>query len=156
MKDYQPILKFLAVGASGIFAGQALAISTLTVPRMLKEQKEDSNRAIQTFGEMYGTAAIMQAPLSIISGVAGGLMFYHYCRCPRWLTGSVLAFFSIPFTLLIMAPQVNKELLGYHKGHQQAQPERAKQLLEKWSFLHSIRTVTSLAGFGIMLAIVVL
>jgi len=151
----RPMVKFIAVGAAGIFAGQALAISTITVPRIMKELKEDSNRAIQTFGDMYSAAAPLQASLSLLSGIAGGIMFYFSNRCPRWLLGSWLASFSIPFTLFVMQRQVNNKLLKYWSTKKEARPEKVKELLKKWNIYHGLRTVASLAGFGVMLSILV-
>src|SRR5437773_809802 len=64
-------------------------------------------------------------------------------RSTAWLTGSLLLFLVVPFTLIVIFP-TNHKLLDATLD--KSSPE-AHRLLVRWGRLHEVRTVLGLGAF---------
>ncbi|KAG4078328.1 hypothetical protein HA402_013038 [Bradysia odoriphaga] len=133
--------------SGGIFAGAAAYISFSEVPAL---NKSGPNELWRFFPYMYSNAAKMQAPLAVISGTTGiiySLRITDPLAGQVWL-GAALCFVGIvPYTLFLMMP-TNKRIIESNKTLEDEAEKTA--LLTKWSKLHLVRTVASVAGFSTM------
>jgi anthrone oxygenase-like protein len=89
----------------------------------------------------------MQASLaatSLVSGIAAWLAGASL----NWLIGALLIGAVIPFTLIVILP-TNRRLL---ESTLDLTSDVPLQLLRRWGRLHSVRTVLSLAAFGLFAA----
>jgi len=129
------IFQFLAVLCCILFAGAAIYINLVEHPARMGC---DTKTAATVWMPSYKKATLMQAPLAVISflaGVAawllgGGLL---------WLIGAVLIGLVVPFTLLAVMP-TNNQLLA--PGRDLSSTE-TRSLLEKWGRLHAVRSALS-------------
>ena len=124
----------LALLLAALFAGAALYINVAEHPARLKL---DDSEARSQWCASYRRAAIMQASLALLAGLAG-LAAWVELRGELWLAGALLMLANWPWTLLVMMP-VNKQL-------QRGSGKNGRVLLERWSRLHSVRTLLSLAA----------
>jgi hypothetical protein len=130
--------QFIAVLSCILFAGAAVYINVAEHPARLSC---GTLTAATVWGPSYKRATLMQAPLAIVSFVAGtgawllgaGLM---------WLVGAILIVLVVPVTFIVIMP-TNKRLLA--PGRDLGSTE-TRDLLVKWGQLHAVRTVLSLAG----------
>jgi uncharacterized membrane protein len=131
--------ELIAIWAAGLFSGAALYISLVEHPARIEC---GTLLAATEFGPSYKRAAVMQAALAVVgtlAGVAAGLAL----GSPAWLTGSLLLFCVVPFTLIAIFP-TNHRLLD--PTLDRSSPE-AHRLLTRWGRLHEVRTVLSLGAF---------
>jgi uncharacterized membrane protein len=129
------LLELLATAAAGIFAGAAVYISVVQQPALVQL---GTPAAIRFFSLMYGRAAALQASLAVLGSLAGVSAWWSD-RGSLWLLGAALLGFVVPFTLLVVMP-INTRLKD--PTLDSASPEAA-DLLQRWSRLHALRTVTS-------------
>lgn len=136
--------------SGGIFAGAAAYISFSEVPAL---NQHGPNELWRFFPYMYGNASKMQASLAVVSGITGIIYSLRIADSSPvagrvWL-GAALCFVGIvPFTLFVMMP-TNKLIIRSNKTLEDQAEKTA--LLTKWSKLHLVRTVASLAGFSTMI-----
>jgi uncharacterized membrane protein len=131
--------QWIAVGAAGLFSGAALYVSLVEHPARMQC---GTLLAATEFGPSYKRGAAMQATLAVLgtlAGVAAGLAH----GSTAWLTGSLLLFLGVPFTLIVIFP-TNQKLLD--PTLDKSSPE-AHQLLVRWGRLHEVRTVLGLGAF---------
>jgi uncharacterized membrane protein len=131
--------EWIALWATGLFAGAALYVTLVEHPARMQCGTE---LAVTEFGPSYKRAATLQSLLAVagtLAGVVAGLS----SRSTAWLTGSLLLFLSVPFTLIVIFP-TNRRLLD--PALDKSSPE-ARQLLVRWGRLHEVRTVLSLGAF---------
>jgi uncharacterized membrane protein len=131
--------EWIALWATGLFAGAALYVSLVEHPARMQCGTE---LAVTEFGPSYKRAAALQSVLAVmgtLAGVVAGLS----SRSTTWLTGSLLLFLSVPFTLIVIFP-TNHQLLD--PALDKSSPE-ARRLLVRWGRLHEVRTVLSLGAF---------
>lgn len=129
----------VAVIAAGLFSGAALYVSLVEHPARMQC---GTPLAIAEFGPSYKRGAILQSALAVVgtlAGVAAGIAG----SSPAWLTGSLLLFSVVPFTLVVIFP-TNDRLLD--PALDRSSPE-AQRLLARWGRLHEVRTVVSLGAF---------
>ena len=101
------VLKFLAVVTGSLFAGAALYINIAEHPaRMLLETR---NAALQ-WAQSYKRATWLQAPLAVISFLAGAAVWFTGSG-GLWLMAAVLIGAVVPFTLIGIMP-TNHRLLS--------------------------------------------
>lgn len=135
--------------SGGLFAGAAAYISFAEVPAL---RKSGPNELWRFFPYMYDKAAKMQAPLTLICGASGVIYSLRIAEIAPFLSklwfGASLPFIAmVPYTMIFMAP-TNSRIIASNKS---LENETEKQdLLNKWSKLHLVRTVTSLVAFGAM------
>ena len=137
------VLQFLAVGCCGLFAGAALYINVVEHPARMSCGVEI---ALGEWVSSYKRAAVMQASLAVLGGVAG-VLTWALLGGLGYLVGAVLLLAVVPFTLLVVFP-TNKLLLDLHaKG----EVGNTHELLQRWNALHAVRTALSVAAFACML-----
>lgn len=128
-------LEFVAVLSASMFAGAALYINIAEHPaRMLL----DARAAALQWAPSYRRATWMQAPLALVSFVAGvavWLMGGGY----GWLVAGVLVGVVVPFTFIAIMP-TNHRLLASDLDRDSAS---VRALLRKWGRLHAVRTLLS-------------
>lgn len=135
--------------SGGIFAGAATYISFSEVPAL---NKSGPNELWHFFPYMYHNAARMQAPLAVLSGATGVIYSLRIAKSSPdlakvWM-GAALSFIAIvPYTLILMMP-TNNRIINSNKTLENESEK--KELLNKWSKLHLVRTVVSVAGFSAM------
>lgn len=137
------LLGLLAVASCGLFAGAALYINVVEHPARMSCGVQVALRA---FVPSYKRAAVMQASLALVGGVAG-VLTWAFLGGLGYLVGALLLLAVVPFTLLVVFP-TNKRLLDLHaKG----EVGNAHELLQRWNGLHAVRTALSIAAFAFML-----
>jgi uncharacterized membrane protein len=99
--------------------------------------------AVTVWAPSYKRATLMQAPLAMVSFVAG-VAAWILSGSLMWLAGAILIGAVVPVTLLVIMP-TNKQLL---EPERDAASTETKALLERWGRLHAIRsTLSVLASF---------
>ncbi len=131
-------IEFLATITAAIFAGAALYINLVEHPaRMML----DTRSALLQWAPSYRRATWMQAPLALISLVAG-LAAWGLGGGIGWAFAAMLIGAVVPFTFLGIMP-TNHKLL--EPGRDPAS-EETRALLGQWTRLHAVRTALSLAA----------
>jgi len=131
--------QWIAVWAAGLFSGAALYVSLVEHPARMQC---GAPLAIAEFGPSYRRGAVMQAMLAVVGTLAGVVAGLAYSST-AWLTGSLLLFLVVPFTLIVIFP-TNHKLLD--PALDKSSPE-AHALLVRWGRLHEVRTVLGLGAF---------
>jgi divalent metal cation (Fe/Co/Zn/Cd) transporter len=135
------VIEFIATMSAAIFAGAALYINLVEHPaRMLLDTKS----AALEWAPSYRRATWMQAPLALVSLVAG-LASWWLGGHVGWAIAALLIGAVIPFTFLGIMP-TNRRLLA--PGRDLATTE-TRELLEKWVKLHGVRTALSLLATAV-------
>jgi hypothetical protein len=137
------LLGFLAVSCCGLFAGAALYINLVEHPARMSCGAE---LALREWAPSYKRAAVMQASLAVLGGVAGALA-WALLGGLGYLVGALLLLAVVPFTLFVVFP-TNKLLLDLHA---RGQVGNAEQLLKRWNALHAVRTALSIVAFVFLL-----
>jgi uncharacterized membrane protein len=131
--------QWIAVWAAGLFGGAALYVSLVEHPARMQC---GTLLAATEFGPSYRRGAVMQSVLAVVgtlAGVAAGLARSSTAS----LTGSLLLFLAVPYTLIVVFP-TNDRLLDPALDRTSVEAER---LLVRWGRLHEVRTVLGLAAF---------
>lgn len=136
------LLVLVAIIATGLFAGAALYINVVEHPARIEC---GTAVALAEFAPSYRRASRMQAGLAavaLLSGLAAWLRLGH----PSLVIAAILIGAVIPFTLVVIAP-TNRQLLDPTLAR--SSPD-SSALLARWQRLHAVRTVLSLAAFGLL------
>jgi uncharacterized membrane protein len=136
--------EFVASLCAGLFAGAAVYIS-LVEHRARMELR--SEVAVAEFIPSYRRAARLQASLAVVGTIAA-LVAWWLSRESLWLVGGLIFFAVVPITLIVIFP-TNQQL---HATELDTSSPEAMTLLRRWGRLHAIRTVLSLAAFGIFVS----
>lgn len=135
------LLQLIAVLAAGLFAGAALYINVAEHPaRMLLETRN----AAKQWAPSYKRATWLQAPLAVVSFVAG-IAIWLFDGGSAWLVAASLIGAVVPFTLLGIMP-TNQRLLSPDLDLGSAE---TRALLVHWGKLHAVRTLLGLCGAGV-------
>lgn len=130
------ISQFIAAFCAALFAGAAIYVNIAEHPaRMLG----DTRAAVTQWAPSYERATLMQAPLALISliaGIAAWLLGANVC----WLIASLLIGAVVPFTFIVIMP-TNRRLLAPDRDLGSAE---TRGLLERWGKLHAVRSALSL------------
>jgi hypothetical protein len=137
------LLEFLAIFCAAVFAGAAIYINLVEHPARMSL---DTRAAAAQWAPSYRRATLMQAPLAILSFIAG---------CTAWLLGGGSAWIIaallmgavVPFTLIVIKP-TNDKLLA--SGRDLASAD-TRALLERWGRLHAVRSLLSVLATLTML-----
>jgi hypothetical protein len=132
------VSELMAVLACSWFAGAAVYITAVEHPARLACGTEI---AATQWAPSYKRAAVMQASLAMIAGLAGvvcGVLTGERL----WFGGAALILAVVPFTLIVIRP-TNTRLLDPHLDRRS--PE-TRDLLESWGRLHLVRSVLSLVA----------
>jgi hypothetical protein len=131
-------LKFIATFTAAMFAGAALYINVAEHPARMTL---DTRLAAAQWAPSYRRATWMQAPLALLSLVAGAaswLLGGGY----GWAIAALLIGAVVPFTLIGIMP-TNNALLAPDRDLGTAE---TRTLLGHWAKLHVVRTALSLAA----------
>jgi len=129
------VFQFLAVLCCILFAGAAIYINVAEHPARMDC---DTKTAAKVWLPSYKKATLMQAPLAVISFLAG-VAVWLLGGGLLWLIGAVLIGLVVPFTLLAVMP-TNNQLLAPGRDLSSAE---TRSLLEKWGRLHAVRSALS-------------
>jgi hypothetical protein len=136
--------QFLAVLCCLLFTGAATYINLVEHPARMGC---DTKTAATVWAPSYKKATVMQAPLAILSFLAG-LGAWLLGGGILWLIGAVLIGLVVPFTFIAVMP-VNHQLLFPGRDLSSAE---TRSLLEKWGRLHAVRSVLSFLASIVYLA----
>ena len=138
-------LQITAAFCAALFAGAALYINVAEHPaRMVL----DTRHAALQWAPSYERATWMQAPLALLSllaGTAASLMGGG----AGWLGAAVLIGAVVPFTFVVILP-TNHALLAPDRD---LASDETRALLERWARLHAVRTALSLAATAVYLVL---
>jgi Domain of unknown function (DUF1772) len=129
------VLQFLAVLCCMLFAGAAIYINVVEHPARMGC---DTKTAATVWAPSYKKAAVMQAPLAVLSFLAG-VGAWLLGGGILWLIGAVLIGLVVPFTFIAIMP-TNHQLLAPGRNLSSAE---TRSLLERWGSLHAVRSVLS-------------
>ena len=129
------VCQFVAVLCCILFAGAAIYINLVEHPARMGC---DTKTAATVWMPSYKKATVMQAPLAVISFLAG-VAVWLLGGGLLWLIGAVLIGLVVPFTLLAVMP-TNNQLLAPGRDLSSAE---TRSLLEKWGRLHAVRSALS-------------
>ena len=139
-------LEFTAILACALFAGAALYVNLVEHPARMGC---GTALAATVFGPSYRRATVMQASLALVATVSA-LSAWWLVGSVLWMTGALLIFSVVPFTLLVILP-TNKQLLS--PALDRAAPT-THQLLVRWGRLHAVRTLASVTAMIMFLVAV--
>ena len=141
------IFQFLAVQCCILFAGAAIYINLVEHPARMGC---DTKTAATVWAPSYKRATLMQAPLAVISFLAG-VAVWLLGGGLLWLIGALLIGLVVPFTFIAVMP-TNNQLLAPGRDLSSAE---TRSLLEKWGRLHAIRSALSfLASIVYLLSLI--
>jgi hypothetical protein len=132
------LLKFVATLAAALFAGAALYVNIAEHPARMTL---DTKFAVTQWAPSYRRATRMQAPLALLSLMAGlgsSLLGGGF----GWAIAALLIGAVIPFTFIAIMP-TNRALLAPGRDLEAAE---TRTLLERWAKLHAVRTVLGLVA----------
>jgi hypothetical protein len=132
------LLEFVATFAAALFAGAGLYINVAEHPARMTL---DTRYAAAQWAPSYRRATWMQAPLALISLVAG-VTSWSLGGGRGWAIAALLIGAVIPFTFIGIMP-TNNALLAPGRDLDTAE---TRILLERWARLHMVRTALSLAA----------
>jgi hypothetical protein len=136
------IFGLIAIIAAGLFAGAALYINLVEHPARVECGTET---ALAEFAPSYRRAAVLQASLALL-GLGSGVAAWLSLGYLPLLIGGVLLGAVVPFTVIVIFP-TNKRLLDPALDRRS---KEASDLLARWQRLHFVRTLLSLASFGVL------
>jgi len=132
------MLSLVAVLSAALFAGAALYINLAEHPARLGLE---TRAAAAQWAPSYRRATWMQAPLALVSFVAG-LAVWLIGAGAAWAVAAALIGAVVPFTFLAIMP-TNHALLEPGRDLDSIE---TRVLLERWGRLHAVRTVLSLTS----------
>src|ERR1700729_1323597 len=131
-------LEFIATFAAALFAGAGLYINIAEHPARMTL---DTRFAAAQWAPSYRRATWMQAPLALLSLIAG-LGSWLLGGGLGWAIAAVLIGAVVPFTFIGIMP-TNRALLSSGRDLGAAE---TRTLLERWARLHAVRTALSIAA----------
>jgi hypothetical protein len=129
-------LQFIATLCSAIFAGAALYINLVEHPARMRLE---TSLAARQWAPSYQRATWMQAPLALLSFIAG-VGAWLGGGGVAWLMAAGLMGAVVPFTFIVIMP-TNHKLLAPDRDLSSSE---TRALLESWGKLHAVRTGLSL------------
>ena len=132
------VFELVAVLACSLFSGAAIYISLVEHPARLSCGTEI---AATQWKPSYQRATTMQASLAIVAAVCGTSV-WHGGGGILWLSGALLIFAVVPFTLVVIKP-TNDRL---QQSDRVLQSDETRRLLDRWGRLHAVRSGLGLAA----------
>jgi uncharacterized membrane protein len=139
------VLEIVATFCAALFAGAALYINVAEHPARMTL---DTRHAAAQWAPSYKRATWMQAPLALLSLVAGAGAWL-LGGGGGWLVAALLIGAVVPFTFAVILP-TNHALLAPDREPGSAE---TRALLERWGRLHAVRTALSLAATAAFLVL---
>jgi hypothetical protein len=137
-------LQFLAALSAALFAGAAIYINVAEHPARMGL---DTRSAAMQWAPSYKRATWMQAPLAIVSFLAGiGAWFLGGGLL--WLVAALFIGAAVPITFIVIMP-TNRQLLAADRDLGSAE---TRQLLDRWAKLHGARSIASVIATLLMLS----
>lgn len=133
----------IATLAAGLFSGASIYINLVEHPARIEC---GTASAVAQWAPSYKRAAVMQASLAAV-GFLSAIGAWLSGNGLAWLIGGILLGLVIPFTLIMILP-TNRKLLSPNLDKES--PE-ARQLLDRWSRLHAVRSLLSFISFLVFL-----
>ncbi len=131
-------LQFVATLSCTFFAGAAIYINIVEHPARMGC---DTKIAATVWAPSYKRATVMQASLAIV-GLVSGIAAWLLGGGAIWLVGAILLGLVVPFTFIAIMPTNNRILSpGRDLGSSET-----RALLERWGWLHAVRSLLSLAA----------
>ena len=129
-------IEFFATLCGSLFSGAALYVTMVEHPARMGLETQI---AVRQWALSYPRATRMQAPLALLSCLAGVVAWLIGAGI-GWLVAAVLIGAVVPFTFVAIIPTNNRLLapdldLG---------PAETRTLLERWGTLHAVRTTLGL------------
>ena len=137
------MLGLIATLAAGLFSGASIYINLVEHPARIEC---GTASAVAQWAPSYRRATVMQATLAAI-GFLSAIGAWQLGNGVVWLIGGILLGLVIPFTFIVILP-TNRRLLSPNL-HKES-PE-ARQLLDRWSRLHAVRSLLSFSSFLVFL-----
>lgn len=138
------VIAWIAMLATGLFAGAALFVSLVEHPARLAAGAE---AALKQWRPSYKRATRMQAPLAVAGSLASLVLGTFGHGGASAILSGLLLIAVVPFTLLVIFP-TNRELEAPHRLPSDPQ---TLALLERWGRLHAVRTGLGLAAFLLLI-----
>src|SRR5437879_697350 len=135
--------EFVASLRAAGFAG--VAIYMILVDHSARISLDTRAAAVQ-WAPSYRRATLMQAPLAILSFLAGCTAWFLGGGA-AWLIAALLIGAVVPFTLIVIKPTNDKLLAA---GRDLASAD-TRALLERWGRLHAVRSLLSVLSTVVML-----
>lgn len=133
------LVQFIAVLATTIFAGAAIYINFVEHPARMGCSTE---LAATQWAPSYKRATLMQAPLAVVGALSGIVTWWLGAGLP-WLLAALLILAVVPFTLIVIEPTINKQLLAPGRDLRSAE---TRELLVRWGRYHAVRSILGLAA----------
>ena len=127
------IAAYIALLLAGMFTGAAFYINFAEQPARFAL---DDRALLAEWKLAYRRGYAMQATLAIM-GFLLGAWAWHLTDKTAFLAGALMLFANWPWTIFVMLP-TNKRLMA--TAEESAGPE-TRRLLEKWNYLHGVRTL---------------
>src|SRR5712664_2194755 len=143
MFGYSATAEFLAIFCAAVFAGAAIYISLVEHPARMSL---DTRAAAAQWAPSYRRATLMQAPLAVLSFIAGCAAWFLGGGA-AWIIAAILIGAVVPFTLIVIK-RTNDQLLAPGRDLVSAD---TRALLERWGKLHGVRSLLSVLAMLIML-----
>lgn len=143
-----PVLQFVAVLATTLFAGASIYINVAEHPARMEC---GVIVAATVFGPSYRRAAAMQVTLALVATLAAVSAWLAGAPV-AWLVGALLIFAVIPFTVFAIMP-TNKILLDPATDRSS---ELLHRSLQRWGRLHGVRSVLALLSSMVLLGSLIL
>jgi hypothetical protein len=143
IKEVAMLFGQLALVVAALFAGAAIYINVAEQPSRLQL---DDHALLTEWKPAYKHGFAMQAPLAIIGFVFGALAAWQTANW-WWLLGGIVLAANWPFTIFAIMP-TNNRLMAMEPGSVTAE---ARQLVERWGYLHAVRSALGAAATLIFL-----
>jgi hypothetical protein len=128
----------LALICAALFSGAAIYVNVAEQPARLAL---DNPALLVEWQRSYDRAAPMQGALALI-GCGFALVAGWQTHDWRWYIGAALILANWPYTLLVIKP-INDRLQALKSGQADAQ---TRQMIVRWGYLHTGRSVLGLAA----------
>jgi Domain of unknown function (DUF1772) len=136
----------IALMVAGMFTGAAFYINFAEQPARIAL---DDRALLVEWKLAYRRGYAMQATLVLVGSLLG-MWAWHLTDKTAFLAGALMLFANWPWTLLVMLP-INKRLQATPEEHAGAE---TRTLLQKWNYLHGVRTLLGfLSGLVFLLGI---
>jgi uncharacterized membrane protein len=134
----------LALIVAALFTGAAVYINFAEQPARLEL---DDGALLTEWKPSYKRGFAMQAPLAIIGCFFGVIAWWQSGQW-LWIVGAVLMIANWPFTMFVVMPTNNRLLAIDPKDSSPS----SRALLERWGWLHAVRSALGAFATLIFLA----